>query len=173
MNQFNFNLSEELSTHDEWDDILKHSNPRERSYSRLSIGSSIQSKSYQINLRTTPATKAVAAKRRKEGNEARYVCEMCGEGFTRRVYEKVIREHIQEKNRLCVGFQDSSLAIHCFAIATYAAVTHCYGALRRVGIRLPKVTVTAVLIGEGVASSTLTGSASLAYVKGSKRTNFR
>ncbi|KAH9814999.1 HAD-like domain-containing protein [Melampsora americana] len=36
-----------------------------------------------------------------------------------------------------------SLPIDRFAIATSAAVTHCHGALQRVGISLPKVTVTA------------------------------
>lgn len=37
----------------------------------------------------------------------------------------------------------SSLPGDRFAIATSAAVTHCHGALQRVGISLPKVTVTA------------------------------
>ncbi|EGG10699.1 uncharacterized protein MELLADRAFT_93581 [Melampsora larici-populina 98AG31] len=36
-----------------------------------------------------------------------------------------------------------SLPVDRFAIATSAAVTHCHGALQRVGISLPKVTVTA------------------------------
>ncbi|KAG0148742.1 hypothetical protein CROQUDRAFT_40948 [Cronartium quercuum f. sp. fusiforme G11] len=60
-----------------------HSNNsnRERSYSHSSL-SSVQSLS--LASRTTPATKAAAAKRRKEGTEARYVCELCGETFTRR-----------------------------------------------------------------------------------------
>merc|ERR1711963_893226 len=36
-----------------------------------------------------------------------------------------------------------SLPADRFAIATSAAVTHCHGALQRVGISLPKITVTA------------------------------
>ncbi|EGG10506.1 uncharacterized protein MELLADRAFT_93501 [Melampsora larici-populina 98AG31] len=66
---------------EEWEDIIT----RSRSYSHSSIGSSSAiSKSFTISSRTTPATKAAANKRRKEGNEARYLCEMCGESFTRR-----------------------------------------------------------------------------------------
>ncbi|POV94131.1 hypothetical protein PSHT_16417 [Puccinia striiformis] len=37
----------------------------------------------------------------------------------------------------------NSLPADRFAIATSAAVTHCHGALQRVGISLPKITVTA------------------------------
>lgn len=37
-----------------------------------------------VHSKTTEATKAAAKKRRKEGTEARYVCELCGETFTRR-----------------------------------------------------------------------------------------
>lgn len=59
---------------------------RERSYSHSSLSSdhSLSVATIDYQSRTTAATKAAAAKRRKEGVEARYVCEMCGETFTRR-----------------------------------------------------------------------------------------
>ncbi|CAH7670768.1 hypothetical protein BY996DRAFT_4580704 [Phakopsora pachyrhizi] len=61
--------------------------PRARSHSHSSFGSEDTTASglpAEYKSRTTAATKAAAAKRRKEGVAARYVCDMCGETFTRR-----------------------------------------------------------------------------------------
>lgn len=71
------------------DACLSSSRPRSYSHSSFESEDAGASESptappIEYRSRTTAATKAAAVKRRKEGVAARYICEMCGETFTRR-----------------------------------------------------------------------------------------
>ncbi|WAR61821.1 hypothetical protein PtB15_12B513 [Puccinia triticina] len=71
----------------------QYSSSRPRSYSHSSsfesedTAGSVPNQSFlpiEFRSKTTAATKAAAIRRRKVGVAARYICEMCGESFTRR-----------------------------------------------------------------------------------------